>query len=124
MRLIKYFFVGGVAAALDISIFIISVQIFAVNYLIIAPISFVLATLLNYYLSIRIVFTSGARFSRQWELIAIFIVSGISLIINQATLFITVEIFFLHKVAAKIIATGVVFFWNYFSRRNFIFKVR
>lgn len=122
MKLVKYFFVGGTAAVLDISIFFVFVQKLGYNYLIIAPIGFVLATLLNYFLSIKMVFKKGTRFSPKMELLAIFVVSSIALVINQICLFINIDMLHINKMLAKIVATGVVFFWNYFLRSNFIFK--
>ena len=122
MKIIKYFFVGGTAAALDISIFFVFVQKLGYNYLIIAPIGFTLATLLNYYLSIQVVFQKGIRFSPRAELLAIFIVSVIALAINQLCLFISIDILHLNKMLSKVGATGVVFFWNYFLRNNYVFK--
>lgn len=122
MKLVKYFFVGGTAAVLDISIFFVFVQKLGYNYLVIAPIGFTLATLLNYYLSIQIVFQKGIRFSPKAELLAVFVVSLIALAINQICLFISIDIFHLNKMVAKIGATGVVFFWNYFLRNNYVFK--
>ncbi len=122
MKIIRYLFVGGTAAALDISIFYIFVQKLGYNYLVIAPIGFILATLLNYFLSIKFVFKRGTRFSPGIELLAIFAVSTVALLINQLCLFVCIDMLHFHKMFAKVTATGVVFFWNYFFRNNYIFK--
>lgn len=124
MKIIKYFFVGGVAAALDISIFYVFAQKLGYNYLLVAPIGFILATLLNYYLSIRLVFIKGTRFSPGMEIVAIFVVSTIALIINQACLYVSIDMLHINKMLSKIGATGVVFFWNYFLRNNYVFKTK
>lgn len=123
MKLIKYFFVGGTAAVLDISIFYFFAQRLGYNYLIVAPVGFILATLLNYYLSIKIVFQKGSRFSPGLELLAIFAVSTFALAINQLCLYCSIDILHINKMISKIGATGVVFFWNYFLRKNFVFKI-
>jgi putative flippase GtrA len=122
IKIIKYFFVGGIAAVLDISIFYVFAQKLGYNYLIVGPIGFILATLLNYYLSIKLVFKKGTRFSPGMELLAIFVVSTIALIINQICLYISIDMLHMHKMLAKIGATGIVFFWNYFLRNNYVFK--
>lgn len=123
MKIIKYFFVGGTAAVLDISIFYVFAQRMGFNYLLVAPIGFILATLLNYFLSIKLVFQKGSRFSPAMEIFAIFVVSTIALAINQLCLYFAIDVLLINKMIAKIGATGVVFFWNYFLRNNFVFKI-
>jgi putative flippase GtrA len=123
MKFIKYFFVGGIAALVDFLIFALFVKILKIPWFISGVTGFVLATLVNYLLSIRHVFTSGARFKKHKEIILIFFVSFIGLIINQLILWQCIEFLFLEPLFAKIIATGIVFFWNYSARNHFIFKV-
>ncbi|MFH0734509.1 MAG: GtrA family protein [bacterium] len=122
MKIIKYFFVGASAACLDLVIFFIFAQVLSFNYLAVATFGFVLATYLNYLLSIKYVFNSGARFSQKKEIIAIFGVSAIGLLINVTILSICIEYFFIHKMISKITATFIVFLWNYFIRNCYIFK--
>ena len=56
-------------------------------YLRVAAASFVAATLVNYLLSVRFVFVSGARFARRWEVLLVFVVSAIGLGITSGVLF-------------------------------------
>lgn len=122
MKIIKYFFVGGVAALVDFLIFALFVKILALPWFISGVTGFTVATLVNYFLSIRHVFTSGARFKKHKEIVLIFFVSFIGLIINQLILWQCIDFLFLDPLFAKIIATGIVFFWNYSARNQFIFK--
>lgn len=94
---------------------------FGLPYLRVAAGSFVVATLVNYLLSVRFVFVSGQRFSKRWEVVLVYVVSGIGLALNQAILMLCVEVGHLGLLPAKLIATGTVFFWNYFARRVFVF---
>ena len=120
-RILRYFAVGGAAACVDIGLFMLFAGGFGLPYLWVAAGSFLVATLVNYVLSVRFVFESGRRFRRRWELILVYLVSGIGLALNQAILAAGVEIAGLGLLAAKLVATGTVFFWNYLSRRFFIF---
>ena len=122
MKFIKYFFVGGVAAIVDFLVFALFVKIFKLPWFISGITGFVLATLVNYLLSIKHVFTSGARFKKHKEIILIFLVSFIGLIVNQFILWQCIEFLSLDPLISKIIATGIVFFWNYSARNHFIFK--
>lgn len=120
-RLARYFVVGGVAAVVDIGLFLLFAQYLEFPYLRVAAGTFVVATLVNYALSVRYVFVSGKRFGRRWEIALVFLVSAVGLAINQAILAGCVEYLRLPLLASKLVATGTVFFWNYLARRYFVF---
>jgi putative flippase GtrA len=122
VRIVRYFFVGGAAAAVDISLYALFAQVLGYPYLFVAACTFVLATAVNYLLSIRHVFESGIRFGKQKEVALVFAVSAVGLGINQAVLYVLVESFQAHLMAAKIAATGAVFAWNYLLRARLIFS--
>ena len=122
MKIIKYFIVGSIAALLDFSLFYIFAKLLDYNYFIVAFFSFVIATFINYILSIKYVFQSGKKFSKRKEISLIYIVSGIAIIINQFSLYAFIDLFRIEMVISKIIATILTFFWNYFVRNNFVFK--
>lgn len=122
MKIIKYFIVGSIAALLDFSLFYIFAKLLDYNYFIVAFFSFVIATFINYILSIKYVFQSGKKFSKRKEISLIYIVSGIAIIINQLSLYAFIDLFRIEMVISKIIATILTFFWNYFVRNNFVFK--
>ena len=117
----RYFFVGGAAACVDIGLFALFAKVLDLPYLRVAAASFLLATLVNYWLSVRFVFVSGQRFRRRWEVAMVFAVSAVGLAVNATILWLAVEHLRFELLAAKIAATGVVFFWNYFARRVLIF---
>lgn len=120
-RLVQYFFVGGCAALVDLSIFAFFTLFLGFNYLLIAGIGFMVATAVNYWLSIRFVFSSGVRFNRQTEITSVFLVSGVGLVLHELILYSLVESEAAHLLVAKIIALGLVFFWNFSARNFFIF---
>ena len=122
MKVVSYFFVGGTAAVVDVAVFGILVKFFALPWFPVAIFSFVLATAVNYILSIRYVFESQVRFSRQHEISLVFFVSAVGLVFNQFFLWVFIEQWSIDEVVSKILASGVVFFWNYLSRRTFIFR--
>ena len=124
MKLIRYFFVGGTAALVDFGVFVGLVKLAGLGWFWSALISFVLATAVNYVLSVRHVFESGVRFSRHHEVLLVFLVSGIGLAINQAVLFLLIDQNGLNVLIAKILATGVVFVWNFLARSRFVFSDR
>lgn len=122
MRIVRYFFVGGVAATIDIGLFFIFAKQIGWNYFMVGAGSFVIATLANYVLSVRHVFQSGTRFARHHELLLVYLVSLIGLAVNQTTLYVGVEKLLIDMMYAKLFATAMVFFWNYGVRAHFIFR--
>jgi putative flippase GtrA len=122
VKVVRYFLVGGTAALVDWSIFALLSFQAEVPYLIAAAISFILATLVNYLLSIRFVFRSGARFSRGMETAMVYAVSAVGLGINLLILQFLIASLHVHPMLSKITATGIVFIWNYMIRATVIFR--
>lgn len=120
--IIRYLFVGGIAAVVDISIFSIFAKILGYNYIFICAISFTIATFVNYILSIRFVFESCVRNSKRSEVILVYVISAAGLLINLVVLYICISILHVEKIISKVIATGIVFFWNYFVRKYYVFN--
>ena len=124
MKIIRYFLVGGIAAVVDISLFTLFAYLLGYNYLIVGTCTFILATLVNYFLSVRFVFVSGIRFSAHHELILVFLISCAGLLINLCILYVLVEFLVIDKLIAKLIATASVFLWNYLCRSQYVFSAR
>jgi putative flippase GtrA len=113
-----------VAAALDFFFFALFAKLLGYNYFVVGAIGFVLATTLNYLLSIVFVFESGVRFKSHTEFSLVFLVSLVGLILNQMILFLGIGWLEWEMLLVKIMATGSVFFWNYGARSRFVFKPR
>lgn len=120
-NIVRYFVVGGICALVDLGIFMLFAQVLGYPYLRVSAASFLIATLLNYFLSVRFVFVSGLRFRRRYEVALVFLVSAIGLGLNQLILALCVEEAGFNLFFSKVTATGCVFFWNYFARRVLVF---
>ncbi len=120
--LVPYFFVGGVAAFVDLLFFILLAKLAGLNYFWVGAAGFIIATAVNYILSVRFVFTSGARHTRNMEIMFVFLVSGLGLLLHQMLLYHFVEYWGVEIVLSKILATAIVFLWNYSARKFFIFS--
>jgi len=123
LKLFRYLFVGGFAAVVDFATFALLTRGEILHWFPAALASFTLATLVNYFLAIHFVFESGVRFSSKHHEVGLtFLVSLIGLCINQFTLWACIHFHGLDPLIAKVVGTGVVFFWNYGARRYFVFK--
>ncbi|OGT69350.1 MAG: hypothetical protein A3J38_01575 [Gammaproteobacteria bacterium RIFCSPHIGHO2_12_FULL_45_9] len=121
-QLIRYFWVGAAATVIDFALFFFLVKIIGLFWFISAILSFLLSALFNYQLSIRYVFTAGARFRKHSEITLVFLASSLGLGLNQGILYLCIEQLHTPLLFAKVCATGLVFFWNFGIRRSYLFK--
>jgi putative flippase GtrA len=124
MKIVRYFFVGAIAAVIDIGLFTIFASYLKFPWAIVSIISFIIATLANYFLSIRFVFKSGSRYKKYNEILGVFMVSLLALLLNQVFLYFFIEKMNLHMILSKCLATSMIFFWNYFGRKRLIFDTK
>jgi putative flippase GtrA len=117
----RYLVVGGVSALADWTIFAAMFYAFDLHYIAAGAISFIFATGLNYYLSVRFVFGAGSRGPRQ-AMVLVYLVSTVGIVINLGVLTIGIDVLELHPLVSKFFATGVAVFWNFLARYFYIFK--
>jgi putative flippase GtrA len=122
VKVVRYFFVGGAAATVDFVLFALLNRAMGVPWFWAGVTGFAVATLVNYVLSVRHVFTSGVRFSRGGEITLVFTVSAIGLAVNQTVLWLLIEGTGWNSLIAKVVATASVFFWNFGLRHSYIFR--
>jgi putative flippase GtrA len=120
-RVVRYFLAAVVGASVDFALFALLIYAVGIHYLWAGVGSFMVSTLANYLVSVRVVFQSGSRFPKLMELAVVYAVSATGLFWHQLILFHATEQIGLHVMLSKIVATGIVFFWNYFVRRHFVF---
>jgi putative flippase GtrA len=123
MGLFRYFEVGLVAALTEWLVFGALDQFLRLHYVIAVIIAFFIATLVNYVLSIRWAFNSG-RHAKHVEITLVYVVSGVGLVLNIVLMYLIHERLHVHAMVSKVICTGIVFFWNYWSRKAFVFNGR
>lgn len=117
----RYLFVGGGSALADWVLFALFLYGFGLHYIISGAISFILATGLNYHLSVKFVFGAGSRGARQ-AMMLVYLVSGVGIAMNLGVLTVGIDYLALHPLLSKFIATGVAVFWNFTVRYFYIFR--
>ncbi len=122
MKVVRYFFVGGAAAVVDIGIFFLFAKLAGYDYLLVGCVGFLLATAVNYSLSVKHVFESGVRFTKRKEIILVYAVSLVGLAINQLVLYVIISHMENELMLAKLAATAILFAWNFFARNFIIFR--
>lgn len=123
VQFMKYFMAGGAAAIVEWSVFWVSTARLGIHYLVAVVISFILATMVNYILSSRFVFGRSRR-RQTVEVLLVYLVSAVGLGLNSLLMWILHGNLQLNAMFAKVISTGIVFLWNFSTRRWFIFQSR
>lgn len=117
----RYLVVGGVSALADWAIFAAVLYGLDLHYILAGTISFVIATGLNYFLSVRFVFGNGRR-RRHQRIFLLYMVSVIGVGFNLGLLSVGIDVLGLHPMLSKMIATGMVLGWNFVARYYFVFQ--
>ncbi len=123
-QFVSYFFVGGIAALTEWICYYFFDSVAGISYIISTILSFLIATAVNYALGKRTTFRdSKAELSKAKELASIYAVSAMGLLLNVILMFIFVQTMHLPGLLSKIISTGIVFFWNFLSRKFWVYKI-
>ncbi len=125
-QFLSYFGVGGAAAIVEWVTFFVMDRI-GLPYLISTIIAFIVATFANWYLGRVFTFKNSAyKDQKTKEIFLVFLVSAIGLGFNLLLMYLFVDVIGMNtnllKVVAKIAATGIVFVWNFLSRKLWIYR--
>ncbi|MGX2983649.1 GtrA family protein [Helicobacter sp. 23-1045] len=116
-KLFKYVLVGGSAAIINWIVFFVCVEICALHYLGGGFLAFIVATLWNFILARKFIFTPKHSLLKESALI--YLVSFAGLCIDILVLYVCVDVLKIPAMVGKIFASGVAFLFN-FNVRNFV----
>ncbi len=120
--LFLYLIVGVIATLTEWIIFYCFENMLpAVHYNIATSIAYVISTFVNWLAGRLIVFKESNQ-SVFKELVKIYLTSIVGLLLNLAIMYVCVDLLTLDSMLSKIIATGIVFFFNFLVRKLFIYK--
>jgi len=120
-QLIKFGLVGIVATIIDYGLLVIFTEMFNIPSLLSAAISFTISVIFNYIASVKWVFNvNNKKHSKTKELVIFIILSVIGLLINEFIMWILEKEFSMHYTITKLLATVVVMFWNFITRKIFL----
>lgn len=125
-QILKFGAVGALCFFIDYGIMVALVELFGVSELIASGISFSVSVLVNYILSVTVVFDADKDANKVGQFIVFLILSIIGLGINQLIMWAGTAWLGQYMSRAymlvKIFATGVVMVYNFITRKIFIEK--
>ncbi len=121
LQFVRFVLVGGLATFIDFFILIFLVEVLSIHYLFSASFSFIVAGMVNFYLSKKWTFKNkNPEYGKQY---AVFVVVGIiGLLLNNLILFYLVEYLDIYYIFGKVISTFIVMFWNFLMNKYMTFR--
>lgn len=119
-QIMKFGVVGVIAFAIDYGLLVFLTEVFGIDYLVSATISFTVSVVFNYLASMRYVFAHREGLSRRREFAIFVVLSVIGLIINNVCLWLGVDLFGIDYRISKIVVTAIVMVWNFVTRKLFL----
>ena len=117
IQFIRYFFVGGIAAVVNIGLLFIFTDLCNINYILSNIIAFIFGLIVNYCLSKKMVFTNDNSINKYFEFIMYAVIGVIGLGIDTFMLWIFTDKFKIYYMLSKIISTIITFVWNFIARK-------
>lgn len=122
LQFFRYIFVGGASFLTDWALLHIITES-GVHYLVSGIISFIAGLCVNFALSKLLVFSKKSDAKQAAKEFAVFAVIAVfGLLITEGLMWLFTEKIGLYYMLSKIIAAGIVLFWNFFMKKILLYS--
>ena len=127
-QFLSYFCVGGVSALIEWTVFALLLYLLDMSYPAATSLAFIFSTTTNWYLGRTFTFSNSEAYKGKSvkEYSLVFLVSAIGLGFNVLLMYFFVDVLGMNtkilQTSAKVMSTGIVFIWNYLSRKLLIYR--
>jgi len=118
----RYLFVGGLAFVLDFTVLFVLTNYLNLYYIFSATISFLLGSVVNYYLCIAWIFPQRNMKSKMTEFWLFKVIGFSGVFLNALVMYTATHFFGIYYLVSKVISAAIVFSWNFFVRKFFLFS--
>ena len=122
LPILSYLIVGALATIVEWTFFYLFNNVCNLHYQVATVIAIVISTFSNWMFGRLLTFRNAEKKSLIAEISKIYLVSIVGLLLNMFLMWIFVEKIDLTEMISKIIATCIVFSYNYSIRKFFIYK--
>lgn len=119
-QIMKFGVVGAIAFVIDFGVMVLLTEVFSIDPVISATVSFIMSVIFNYAASMRYVFSHREGMSRTREFAIFVVLSAIGLGINDLLIWAGTDLASFDYRLVKIFATAVVMVWNFVTRKIFL----
>lgn len=121
IQFFRYIFVGGAAFLADA--FTLWICENFMHYLFAAAIAFVVGLVVNYIISVKLVFSESEKISNRFkEFVAYAIIGLIGLGLTEVIIYVLTDFMSVYFMISKIVAAAIVLVWNFVARKKIIYK--
>lgn len=117
-----YLIVGGIATIVEWIIFYILNSLFYLHYIPSTIIAYIISTFSNWAAGRLLVFKRSEK-GFVAEIFSIYAASIIGLLLNLVIMWMMIDFVNTNTMIAKVVATILVFLWNYIVRKTIIYKL-
>jgi len=117
IQFIRYAFVGGIAAIVNIGTLYILTDMFNIYYLLSNIFGFAAGLTINYILSTKFIFNSEKRIKKDVEFSLYATIGVVGLVLDTVLLWILTDLGKIYYLLSKIASTVIVFIWNFGARK-------
>jgi putative flippase GtrA len=121
IQVIRFLLVGAFCAGVEFILFWLLVHLYHIPYLQANMGSLLVAVVLNYFISRKVVFEKG-RYSGKVEFTAFLVFSAMGVALNQFLIWYFVEQTGVNVNLGKVLAIGLAAVFNYFTKKHIVFK--
>lgn len=114
-EILNFLFAGGICFIFELTLLYVLTEYLNLSYLFSSGLAFSIAVIINYILCKKFVFRVQNKNKKAFLLFVVTSIIGLG--INQLCMWFLVEKIFLYYMFAKILATAVVTFWNYITKK-------
>ncbi len=119
-QIMKFGVVGVIAFVIDFGVMVFLTEVFGIDPVISATVSFIISVVFNYAASMRYVFSHREGMSRTREFVIFVVLSAIGLGINDLLIWAGTDLASFDYRLVKVFATAVVMVWNFVTRKIFL----
>jgi len=120
LQAFRALFVGVIAFIADAGLLWL-ISLSGIHYLICAVFGFIVGVTVNFILSVKFIFRNKARVGKMGEITVYVLVGAVGLGMTAGLMWLFTEYAGLFYMVSKIIATFIVFIWNFVSRKVFLY---
>lgn len=124
MKMVHKFLLLGVLSTLIDYILYSSAILLGVNYVIAIILGYSAGLIANYIIGRKFIFTSGHKFnSSKQEFMAVVVIAVLGALFTIAIVkILSYSLFHMNPLLSRPIAIIIVFFWNYYMRKIFVYQ--
>lgn len=119
MQFLRYFFVGGSAAVVDLTVYTALLSYLGMHYALAAFVGYMMGLAWNHFLCLVWVFES--KHNRAKEVLMVFFIALGGLLWTWLILYLLIDFGGMNEIVAKMISQILVLFWNFTMRKFFVF---